>query len=113
MPHPAVAIGPHRFGPLGEEHNRLVANRLVAGVTVHSRHAAEPLPENAAAIAGRPATQRFARRWQIGLGAEAVQNVVIRHAEVKLARLFVLRFPTAAAKFDAAIVKRFDRQLRR
>jgi hypothetical protein len=108
MPHAAIAVGLHGLRPFGEEANRFVADRGVAGRAVHARHAAEPLAEDGVAVPGAPTAQRFARRGQSRRGAIAVQDVVLGEAEPEIARGLVLLLPAAVAETHAGVIERFD-----
>ncbi len=108
MSHATVAVGLDRFGPFGEQTHGFVQHRGVAGGAINPRHAAQPLSENGVAVARAPAAERLAGSGQAGGGAVAVQDVVLRQLEPKLAGRLELLLPPARQQSHAAIVERLQ-----
>ena len=108
MVHAATAVRLHGSGPFGVQANHFLAQCGVAEGAGEPGQTAQPLAENGVAVAGAPAAERLARRGQAGRAAVAAEDVVIRDAEIKIARRLILFLPAAFAQLDAAIIKRLD-----
>src|SRR5919106_1862040 len=105
VPHPRVAVRADSLGPFREEPQRLVADLRVASGAVDPRHAAQPLPENGAAVLAAPAAERLPWRLQTRGRPEPVQDVIVIDGKVEVATSLVLALPVRWPQPHAGVIE--------
>jgi hypothetical protein len=106
--HPGVSVGWKGLDPAFEEPDGLVAEGGVAGRCRKTRHPAQPLPEDRAAVDPAPAAERPSRRRPACRGAKAVEDVVVFDIEIEIAAGLDLRLPSTRKETHALVIEGFE-----